>query len=145
MTITIEKTSWQDAQAELRDIRTRVFIDEQRVPEALEWDGEDEQSSHFLARNSSGQAVGCIRLMPSGQLSRLSVLEPFRNQGIGSALLATAEEEARNAGMAEIFLHAQTHATSFYESAGFVVNGGIFMEADIPHRQMYKEIAAEIH
>ena len=145
MTIAIEKTSWQDAEQELREIRTRLFIDEQRVPETLEWDGEDAQSTHFLARSSDGTAVGCIRLMPSGQLSRLSVLEPYRNQGIGSALLATAEEEARVAGMTEVFLHAQTHATSFYESAGFVVNGGIFMEADIPHRQMYKEVAAETH
>ena len=145
MTISIEKTSWQEAEQELRDIRTQVFINEQRVPEDLEWDGEDAESTHFLARNSDGTAVGCIRLMPSGQLSRLSVLEPFRNQGIGSALLSSAEEEAHAAGMAEIFLHAQTHATSFYESAGFVVNGGIFMEADIPHRQMFKEIATETH
>ena len=142
MTVTIEKTSWQDAEAELRDIRTRVFIEEQHVPAALEWDGEDAASSHFLARDTEGRPVGCIRLMPSGQLSRLSVDERFRNQGIGSSLLAAAEEEARHAGMKEIFLHAQTHATSFYESAGFVVNGGIFMEADIPHRQMFKEINA---
>lgn len=145
MTISIEQTTWQANEAALRDIRTRVFIDEQRVPESLEWDGEDEHSTHFLARSSDGQPVGCIRLMPSGQLSRLSVLEPWRNQGIGSALLSAAEEQARNTGMAEIFLHAQTHATSFYESAGFIVNGGIFMEADIPHRQMYKQIAPESH
>ena len=50
----------------------------------------------------------------------------------------TAEEAARAAGMREIFLYAQTHATSFYEGAGFSASGGIFMDAHIPHRQMFK-------
>ena len=142
MTVTISRCRWQDSERELRRIRESVFIDEQHVPESLEWDGEDDASTHFLAKDAQGQAVGCIRLMPSGQVSRLSVLEPFRNQGIGSALLNAAEEYALSVGMNEIFLHAQTHATSFYEAAGFTVNGGIFLEADIPHRQMFKELGA---
>lgn len=140
MTVTINRCRWQDQEPSLRQIRQSVFIDEQHVPESLEWDGEDEASTHFIASDQNGTAVGCIRLMPSGQLSRLSVLESFRNQGIGSQLLNAAEEHARSVGMQEIFLHAQTHATSFYESAGFTVNGGIFLEADIPHRQMFKEL-----
>lgn len=141
MTVTITRCRWQDAEEALRNIRQTVFIEEQHVPDSLEWDGEDEHSVHFLATDQSNCPVGCIRLMPSGQLSRLSVLEAFRNQGIGSALLNTAEEHARSIGMKEIFLHAQTHATSFYEAAGFTVNGGIFVEADIPHRQMFKELS----
>ena len=56
----------------------------------------------------------------------------------GRALLVAAEEAARAAGMREIFLYAQTHATSFYEGAGFSASGGIFMDAHIPHRQMFK-------
>ena len=51
---------------------------------------------------------------------------------------AIAEEAARAADMREIFLYAQTHATSFYEGAGFSASGGIFMDAHIPHRQMFK-------
>ena len=53
-------------------------------------------------------------------------------------MLVAAEEAARAADMGEIFLYAQTHATSFYETAGFSVSGGIFMDAHIPHRQMFK-------
>lgn len=140
MQVAISQCGWKDGQQDLSTIRQQVFIDEQHVPESLEWDGEDEASTHFIARDERGLAVGCIRLMPSGQLSRLSVLEPFRNQGIGTALLTAAEEHARSIGVKEIFLHAQTHATSFYEAAGFTVTGGIFVEADIPHRQMFKEL-----
>ncbi len=138
MNFSIERAEWSHHEEELRAIRTAVFIDEQFLPADIEWDGEDEQSVHFLARDDSGSAIGCVRLMTSGQISSLSVLDQHRNHGIGKALLARAEEEARDQGMSEIFLHAQTHATSFYESTGFTVTGGIFLEGDIPHRQMVK-------
>lgn len=140
MDVRITRTGWKEDEAALRGIRQAVFVEEQRVPESLEWDGEDEASIHFLALDDQQQAIGCIRLMPNGQLSRLSVLEPYRSQGIGKALLERAEQEARQLGMKEITLHAQTHATSFYEAAGFTVTGGTFIEADIPHRQMTKEL-----
>ncbi len=141
MDFRIERSSWQEGRQDLERIRKEVFVQEQRVPEDMEWDGEDEASIHFLARADDGYPLGCIRLTPSGQISRLSVLESHRTQGIGKALLVAAEEEARARGMKEISLHAQTHATSFYEAAGFTVVGGTFLEAGIPHRQMAKELA----
>lgn len=138
MAFTVIKTTWAEHEDALRVIRGQVFIREQRVPDALEWDDQDDVSVHFLALDGTGAPIGCIRLLPNGQMSRLSVLSEHRNQGIGKALLIAAEEEARGQGRDEIFLHAQTHATSFYEAAGFSVTGGIFLEADIPHRQMFK-------
>lgn len=138
--IRIERVDWNDARDDLVRIRQAVFIEEQGVPESLEWDGEDADSIHFLARAGDGTAVGCIRLLPSGQISRLSVIESRRHQGVGRALLAAVEREARARNMPEIFLHAQTQATHFYEAAGFSGSGGIFLEADIPHRQMFKDL-----
>lgn len=134
----IQKTRWTEHEAALRAVRDTVFIREQRVPPELEWDEHDSASVHFLAALPDGTAVGCVRLMASGQISRLSVLSDYRNHGIGKALVCAAEDEARQQGRDEIFLHAQTHATSFYESLGFSVTGGIFLEANIPHRQMFK-------
>lgn len=143
MDFSIIKASWdvEHQQQALRQLRDSVFIREQHVPEELEWDDEDAASSHFLASDSQGNPLGCVRLTPAGQLSRLCVLESHRNQGVGKALLISAEEQARADGMSEIYLHAQTHATSFYEAAGFTVTGGTFLEADIPHRQMYKDLS----
>jgi predicted GNAT family N-acyltransferase len=140
MAISIIETRWDEHEAALRNLRQNVFINEQRVPEELEWDGEDSAAIHFLALDADQQPVGCIRLLPSGQISRLCVLSEQRNNGVGSSLLVAAEEAARGNGMEEIFLHAQTHATSFYEAAGFSVSGGIFMDANIPHRQMFKPL-----
>lgn len=138
----IMRTTWQESETALRAVRTAVFVREQRVPEELEWDEFDPGATHFLAVDEAGEAVGCVRLLDSGQISRLCVLEPLRNQGIGRLLLNAVEEEARARGMSELFLHAQTHATGFYEAEGFIVNGGIFLEADIPHRQMIKELTS---
>lgn len=136
----IERVEWSDHGDELVQVRQAVFIEEQGVPESLEWDGEDTDSIHFLARARDGTPVGCIRLLPSGQISRLSVIESCRHQGVGGALLAAVEREARAREMPEIYLHAQTQATHFYEAAGFSSSGGIFLEADIPHRQMFKDL-----
>lgn len=138
MAFSIIETSWNEHQAELRSLRERIFIGEQGVPEELEWDGADPAARHFLALDGDLKPIGCIRLLGNGQISRLCVLETHRNTGIGRALLVAAEETARGAGMNEIFLYAQTHATSFYEAAGFSASGGIFMDAHIPHRQMFK-------
>ncbi|HLR17867.1 MAG TPA: GNAT family N-acetyltransferase [Alcanivoracaceae bacterium] len=140
MTFSIKKTTWAEDEQHLKAVREAVFVKEQRVPEDIEWDGEDQNATHFLATNESNEPIGCIRLLPSGKISRLSVLETHRNNGIGNALLMAAAAEAKALGMKEIYLHAQTHATSFYEAAGFAVTGGIFIEADIPHRQMFKQL-----
>jgi len=138
--VNITRTDWQTHADALRQVREKVFIEEQHVPETLEWDEFDDSAVHFLASDDQGAPIGCIRLLPSGQISRLCVLEQFRSHGVGRQLLDRAEQEARDQGMTEVFLHAQTQACAFYEHAGFSVNGGIFLEADIPHRQMTKEL-----
>lgn len=137
----VVEVDWNETKTVMQAIRSAVFIDEQKVPEALEWDGQDASARHFVAIDVDGQPVGTVRLLASGQISRLSVLQPFRSQGVGKTLLSFVELMARTAGMDEVFLHAQTHATSFYEAAGFTTTGGIFLEADIPHRQMFKALA----
>lgn len=139
--IRIRKTDWEQDRERLAEIRRQVFIEEQQVPESLEWDDQDAHCVHFLATDAGEVAVGCVRLLPTGQISRLCVAETRRSEGIGRLLLDAAVNEARARRLREIFLHAQTHATSFYESAGFLVDGGIFLEAGIPHRLMVKTLA----
>lgn len=138
--IRIRKTDWASDSDALSTLRRTVFIEEQHVPEDMEWDEHDATCPHFMAVDADGHCVGCVRLLSTGQISRLCVLEHRRTEGIGRRLLDAAIVEARAQGLREIFLHAQTHATSFYESAGFLVDGGIFVEAGIPHRLMVKTL-----
>jgi predicted GNAT family N-acyltransferase len=120
----------------IRSIREAVFVTEQGVPAALEWDGRDGGAIHLLAYDSGGRAVGTARLLPDGRLGRMAVLGPWRGRGAGSALLARAVEIARREGMARIHLSAQSRAEAFYVRHGFVAEGEEFEEAGIPHRRM---------
>lgn len=135
MTIEIRPALWSRDNDTLAEIRRRVFIEEQSVPEALEWDAEDEAAQHWLAFIES-QPVGTARMLRSGHIGRMAVLAHGRGRGIGSALLKAAIGYAHNTQLREVYLHAQTHAIAFYERHGFVAEGPEFIDAGIPHRTM---------
>ncbi|MGD8514669.1 MAG: GNAT family N-acetyltransferase, partial [Granulosicoccaceae bacterium] len=80
----VRPADWLGDNAALRDLRTRVFINEQHVPEALEWDGEDETARHWLAEDASQHALGTVRLLANGHIGRMAVIPEYRGQGIGS-------------------------------------------------------------
>ena len=120
----------------LRAIRTSVFVDEQGVPEELEWDGLDGQCTHALAQSAAGEAIGTGRLLPDGHIGRMAVVRHWRHKGVGSAILKVLIAAAADAGYASVALNAQTHALEFYRRFGFESEGGEFMEAGIPHRSM---------
>lgn len=125
------------AQSEaLQRIRRQVFIEEQAVPEHEEWDGRDAECLHVLARSADGSAIGCARLFPDGRIGRMAVLAPWRGQGVGRRMLDALVAHALERGNDTICLDAQLHALAFYERAGFVAQGEVFMDAGIPHRFM---------
>jgi len=136
MEIHVVPVQWATHGEKLRQVRGVVFIEEQKVPRDLEWDGLDDQAHHFLAMNEAGQAIGCARLLPSGQIGRMAVLKAFRGTGIGERLLDAAVEQAKKLRMDKVHLHAQIQAEPFYRKCGFQPVGQVFMEAGIPHRQM---------
>lgn len=138
----IKKLSYAENSELLSGIREKVFVLEQGVPRALEMDGQELESSHFLASskiNGSKIALGSARLLPTGQIGRMAVLKEFRGRGIGFKLLEFATEFGFRNGFSRVFLHAQKHAQDFYEKAGYVAYGDIFMEAGIEHIEMYKD------
>jgi predicted GNAT family N-acyltransferase len=132
----IEQASWATAQDELRAIRFEVFVQEQSVPEALEWDGLDSTCQHVLARDANGAAIATGRLLPDGHIGRMAVLAQWRRHGVGTAVLVELLRIAKNRGDAVVVLHAQSYVTQFYARLGFVVTSPEFMEAGIPHVEM---------
>ncbi len=140
MKVHVACVPWDSHRDQLRRVREIVFIEEQRVPRELEWDGEDDVATHLLALTEAGQPVGCARLLPSGQIGRMAVLPSYRGTGLGRRLLTGAVEEAKRQGFTRVHLHAQTHALAFYRKGGFLPVGGEFMEAGIPHQAMELEL-----
>ena len=130
MTPRFRKYSWQLAPASIRDIRQRVFIDEQKVPPELEWDDTDEIADHYLAVDHGNTPMATARLFSTmeetGFIGRMAVLPEYRGQGVGEALLRhlVAESAGR---FQELRLSAQNHATGFYERFGFVRVGAVVL------------------
>lgn len=121
---------------QLLAIRRSVFIEEQNVPEALEWDEIDERCYHVLAFAADGAPIGTGRLLLDGHIGRMAVLKAWRGKSVGSAILKMLLVLAQKEGFAAVRLHAQTHAVGFYAKHGFEATGKEFMEAGIPHRAM---------
>jgi GNAT superfamily N-acetyltransferase len=120
--------------ADLRSLSTGVRSDsgfEQRLSEWLV--GEGERRTTWLAWVGA-RAVGMAsvfeyRRMPRpgrwdsrwGYLSNMFVSEEFRNQGVGSTLLAAIIEAAEKRAYARLLLSPSEEAVRFYQRAGFIV------------------------
>lgn len=143
--LNIRLIDWAEAQQVLRQIRIEVFIQEQEVPAADEWDGLDESASHFLVQTQQGEAIASARVLlevnskaeQHYRIGRVAVLKPYRRQGVGQLLMRFIMDECLSQpGIAGLYLHAQTQCQHFYELLGFVAEGEEFMDAGIPHIAM---------
>jgi predicted GNAT family N-acyltransferase len=143
-TYRIRRADWERDAPALQAIRRQVFVREQQVPEALEWDGLDTEAVHVIAEGADGEPLGTARLLPSGQIGRMAVLAAHRRQGIGRALLLELVRSAGADALPDLFLNAQTHALPFYARLGFAPEGEAFDEAGIPHRRMHLADAGQL-
>ncbi len=133
--VVIKTTDWQRDGQSIEQVRRAVFVVEQSVPDAEEWDAADHECIHVLAQ-LSGDVVGTGRLESNGKIGRMAVLESARDHGVGSAMMNALLNLARDQGLETVFLNAQVHAIPFYGRYGFKPEGTDFDEAGIPHRLM---------
>ncbi len=137
--VEVLQVSWQGMEPHLRDIRTKVFIEEQNVPEDLEWEEADHNAVHLLVK-TAGHYVATARLLNTGQIGRMAVLKPYRLLGVGSAMLVKLLSIAEKNNMQSVILNAQLDAMAFYKKQGFKVESDVFDDAGIPHRKMSKSL-----
>ena len=133
---TVHLISWHDGEPLLRGIREKVFIQEQNVPAALEWDSLDTTCHHALALSANGEAIGCGRITPDGHIGRVAVLPEWRLKRIGTAILELLVDYARSQNYPKVELNAQVQVIPLYKKFGFEAKGKVFMDANIPHRKM---------
>jgi predicted GNAT family N-acyltransferase len=127
-------------------IRRRVFVEEQGIAAALEFDTRDRAARHLLAV-LDGEPAGTlrIRLLEGGRaakIERVAVLAEQRRHRIGRALMVAALDLARAQGAGEAKVHAQTVVQAFYASLGFVAVGAAFEEDGITHVAMRLPLTA---
>ena len=118
-------------------IRRKVFVEEEGVDPALEYDENDATAHHYLLTIGE-RPVGAARWRETAKgikLERFAVLPEFRNRGLGEILLSAVLEDVKGLGKL-IYLHSQLRAVPFYERNGFVKQGEIFYEAEMGHYYM---------
>ncbi len=122
-----------------REIRRKVFIEEQNVPEELEFDEYDGGAVHLIAYDN-GRAVATSRLaFVDGhyKIGRVAVLREERGKRYGDYVVRGMLKKAFEDGIEEVYVGAQIQARGFYETIGFkTVNEDIYDEAGIPHVMM---------
>ena len=138
--VEVDTGTWADLGTEAMALRHAVYVQEQRIPAALEQDVADATATHAVARNRLGMAVGTGRLLSASpgvaQVGRMAVAQAVRGSGIGGAVLAALFRAARQRGDREVTLSAQSSAVAFYLREGFTVQGAGFEEAGIAHQNM---------
>ncbi|KAF8607506.1 acyl-CoA N-acyltransferase [Ceratobasidium sp. AG-I] len=129
-------------------MRIDVFHHEQKFPLDTEVDEYDEpgRAVHFLLRSTTHdrRPIGTLRVVEKAQgfkLGRLCVLKEYRGMYFGEDLVRSAHSWAivqaeRTGRPAEISLHSQIQAKTFYSREGYVSEGPEFDEEGAPHQLM---------
>lgn len=138
--ITLRLGTWVQLQPDAAPIRRAVFVVEQGIDEALEWDEADPLSLHAVAYQGE-HAIGTGRLLPDAHIGRMAVLPAFRRDKVGSMLLRALIEAAAQRGEQVVELSAQTYVRAFYAAHGFIAFGPIYDDAGIPHQSMRLRLA----
>jgi len=129
------------------DIRTKVFVEEQKVPPEEEIDEYDVIgcNAHHILLMDEGIPVATGRLIyykaGAAKLQRVAVKKEYRSKGYGRVLLLALEEIARELGLETSILDGQCHAEPFYTKLGYeVISTEPFYDAGILHVRMQKNL-----
>lgn len=108
---------------QVRDIRRSVLCGELNWPRELVQDPSDTQALLVLA-SLGAKPVGSARLIKRDskfQIEVVAVLERFRRQGIGRAMLVALESRAKG----ELLVMHPGPDTAFFERCGYVRHKGV--------------------
>ncbi|MBC7426200.1 MAG: GNAT family N-acetyltransferase [Bacteroidia bacterium] len=134
--IRVERVNDEAALKEVFKIRQTVFVEEQEVDAAEEYDEFEDSSNHYLAF-FNGIPAGTARWRPKGEkikLERFAVVKEFRNKGVASAIMENILKDVP--ADKTLLLHAQIAAMPLYEKFDFKAFGPEFNEAGIRHFAM---------
>ena len=105
---------------------------------------ENEREDILIGCLDEDVMLGCCILTELDQktlrLRQMAVNNKLQGKGIGESIMSFTELLARDKGFKKIVMHARNTAIGFYEKCGYKVCGSQFLELNIPHHIMEKEI-----
>ena len=111
----------EDELAPAREVRTRVFVEEQGYTPEDEYDDMDAISWHVLVSvDEKVVATGRVFLSEGKyKVGRICVLEEYRGQGLGDMVVRMLLDRALQAGASGLHISAQSYVVGMYERFGF--------------------------
>ncbi|MDF2717722.1 MAG: family N-acetyltransferase [Paenibacillus sp.] len=137
--------------AQCLQLRSEVFVVEQKVPAELEIDELDTLDApcrHVLLVDG-GEPVAAARMKEydptTAKMQRVAVKRERRGSGCGRMVMNALEKLAAEQGYTYSLLDAQVQAKPFYERLGYeVVSEEPFYDAGILHVRMRKKLPARL-
>jgi len=124
----------------LRDEILRKPLGLSFSPEELE----DEKSDILIGAFDEEEMTGCCILTQINEISvklrQMAVIKNMQGKGIGETIIQFAENIARDKGYQSLTMHARDTALGFYEKYDYKVEGEGFLEVNIPHHIMKKNL-----
>ncbi|WEK55905.1 MAG: GNAT family N-acetyltransferase [Candidatus Cohnella colombiensis] len=140
----MDKVKTREQLEQAFQIRKTVFVVEQGVAEEIEIDQYEDIANHVLVYDGEKPVgTGRVRFIDQNQiakLERICVLPEYRKLHFGEKIMQALEQIAKESGVLKAKLHAQTHAAPFYEKQGYITSSEVFMEENIPHVLMIKQL-----
>ncbi len=125
-------------------LRFNVLREPWNQPLGSEVLADEDQAIHAIAVED-GEVLGVARMHESaekqGQVRCVASATAVQGKGIGKAIMAYLEDQARAKGWTEIVLEARENAVPFYQAIGYVIIAESYLLfGEIQHYRMSKTV-----
>lgn len=127
-------------------LRTEIFVVEQNCP-YQEVDHKDLVAYHLYGSNSKNEVIAVTRILPQNvsykevSVGRVTIKKTHRGTGLADKLMnVTFSAVEQLFGKQPIRISAQEYLLNYYSRHGFKAVSETYLEDDIPHVEMLKEI-----
>ena len=131
------------------DLRWRILRAPWQQPRGSEKDDNESNAYHIMAIDRRNKVLGVGRIhqldSKTAQIRYMAIDERYRDQGIGSKILANLEQQAFQWGSKNIVLNARSPAINFYQHNGYCkITQGELLFGEIAHSRMEKIISKQL-
>jgi predicted GNAT family N-acyltransferase len=135
MSYSISRVQWEQAAPLLKSVREQVSVCELRTPPKIEFDNKDKEAVHILVcDDQTKEPIATGRMLPNGEISRISVLRPYRCLDLTKRVMADLLDAAVDLELDSVFMYSRLDSVDFYASYHFTAVGAVFMKSGIPRQ-----------
>ena len=122
-------------------LRGEVFVVGQRICAVPDVD-EHDPAAHHVMMWLDGELIGTARLMlldegKTVKVGRVGVDQRYRGRGFGGSMMRAIQRWIEQEPGRKGKMSAQAHLERWYAGLGWIRNGTEYMEAGIPHLELY--------